>query len=130
MAISHIIRAEEHLSNTPRQVFILQSLGHALPAFAHVPFVAEPGSKNKLSKPKLKEYLKNKDFAELVERGAKIARSVDLGILPDDLSPVFNSRSGAAANPGPTGIWERLLRLFGMGSDAKGGLANSPMEAR
>ena len=51
--ISHVIRAEEHLSNTPRQVFVAQSLGYGLPEFAHVPFVAEPGSKNKLSKRKL-----------------------------------------------------------------------------
>ena len=47
--ISHVIRAEEHLSNTPRQIFIAQSLGYPLPEYAHLPYVAEPGSKNKLS---------------------------------------------------------------------------------
>ena len=52
--ISHVIRAEEHLSNTPRQIFIAQSLGYPLPEYAHVPFVAEPGSRNKLSKRKLR----------------------------------------------------------------------------
>ena len=72
--ITHVIRAEEHLSNTPRQVFIVQSLGYPLPQYAHLPFVAEPGSRNKLSKRKLDKYLKNKDFAELVRaRRAKIA---------------------------------------------------------
>ena len=76
MGITHVIRAEEHLSNTPRQVFILQSLGRSLPQFAHLPFVAEPGSRNKLSKRKLKEYLKNRDFAELVGRGERIARAM------------------------------------------------------
>src|SRR3712207_7010477 len=45
MRISHVIRAEEHLSNTPRQIFIAQGLGYDLPEYAHVPFVAEPGSK-------------------------------------------------------------------------------------
>src|SRR6185436_15542839 len=60
--ISHVIRAEAHLSNTPRQIFILESLGYPRPAYAHLPFVAEPGSKNKLSKRKIKEYLKNPDF--------------------------------------------------------------------
>ncbi len=59
MRISHVIRAEEHLSNTPRQIFIAQSLGYALPEYAHLPFVAEPGSKVKLSKRKLDKYLKN-----------------------------------------------------------------------
>jgi glutamyl-tRNA synthetase len=88
MGITHIIRAEEHLSNTPRQVFILQSLGFPLPAFAHLPFVAEPGSKNKLSKRKLKEYLKNKDFAELVERGERIARRLGIEPSPGSFSPV------------------------------------------
>ena len=60
--ISHVIRAEEHLSNTPRQVFIAQSLGYPLPEYAHLPFVAEPGSHNKLSKRKLDKYLKNRDL--------------------------------------------------------------------
>ena len=62
--ISHVIRAEEHLSNTPRQIFIAQALGYPLPQYAHLPFVAEPGSRNKLSKRKLDKYLKNRDFAE------------------------------------------------------------------
>ena len=44
MEITHVIRAEEHLSNTPRQVFIAQQLGYDVPEFAHVPFVAEPGA--------------------------------------------------------------------------------------
>ena len=42
--ITHVIRAEEHLSNTPRQIFIAQALGYPLPAYAHLPYVAEPGS--------------------------------------------------------------------------------------
>ena len=68
--ITHVIRAEEHLSNTPRQIFIAQSLGYPLPAYAHLPYVAEPGSKNKLSKRKLDKYLKNRDFALVNEHGA------------------------------------------------------------
>ena len=36
----------------------------SLPQYAHLPFVAEPGSKNKLSKRKLDKYLKNHDFAQ------------------------------------------------------------------
>jgi glutamyl-tRNA synthetase len=88
MGITHIIRAEEHLSNTPRQVFILQSLGAALPQFAHLPFVAEPGSRNKLSKRKIREYMKNRDFSELVARGNKIASALKLETGPDTFSPV------------------------------------------
>jgi glutamyl-tRNA synthetase len=50
MAITHVVRAEEHLSNTFSQVLVFEALGVALPQFAHVPYVAEPGSKKKLSK--------------------------------------------------------------------------------
>src|SRR5262245_49271742 len=71
--ISHVIRAEEHLSNTPRQVFIAQSLGYPLPEYAHVPFVAEPGSRNKLSKRKLAQYLKNAEFKRLYDHAVEIA---------------------------------------------------------
>jgi glutamyl-tRNA synthetase len=88
MGITHIIRAEEHLSNTPRQVFILQALGATPPRFAHLPFVAEPGSRNKLSKRKIREYMKNRDFADLVARGNKIAAALKLDTGPDTFSPV------------------------------------------
>jgi glutamyl-tRNA synthetase len=50
MAITHVVRAEEHLSNTFAQVLVLEALGHPLPQIAHVPYVAAPGSKKKLSK--------------------------------------------------------------------------------
>ena len=53
LAMTHVIRAEEHLSNTPRQAFIALSLGYELPTSAHLPLVAEPGSRTKLSKRKL-----------------------------------------------------------------------------
>ncbi len=89
MGITHVIRAEEHLSNTPRQVFILQSLGCPLPQYAHLPYVAEPGTKNKLSKRKVKQYLQNKDFAELVERGNRIATTLGINTDPDLFSPVL-----------------------------------------
>jgi len=69
MKITHVIRAEEHLSNTPRQIFMLEGLGYPRPEFAHLPFVAEPGSKNKLSKRKIAQYLKNPDFKKVYEHG-------------------------------------------------------------
>ncbi len=74
MKISHVIRAEEHLANTPRQVFMLEGLGYPRPEYAHVPFVAEPGSKNKLSKRKIAQYLKNPDFKKVYEHGAELER--------------------------------------------------------
>lgn len=87
--ITHVIRAEEHLSNTPRQIFIAQSLGYALPAYAHLPYVAEPGSKQKLSKRKLDKYLKNKDFAEVYEQGRAIAAALGREVAPETFNPVI-----------------------------------------
>ena len=87
--ITHVIRAEEHLSNTPRQVFILQSLGYRLPQYAHLPFVAEPGSRNKLSKRKLDQYLKNKGFAALMEHGQQVADRLHLATSRDTFNPVI-----------------------------------------
>ena len=49
MRISHIIRAEEHLSNTPRQILVYQALGYQLPVFAHVSMILAP-DRSKLSK--------------------------------------------------------------------------------
>lgn len=82
--ISHVIRAEEHLSNTPRQIFIAQSLGYNIPEFAHIPFVSEPGSKKKLSKRKLNDYLKHRDFKKLNDHGFQIMNQ--LGKTPDENS--------------------------------------------
>jgi glutamyl-tRNA synthetase len=87
--ITHVIRAEEHLSNTPRQIFIAQSLGYALPEYAHLPYVAEPGSKNKLSKRKLDKYLKNRDFAQISEHGQAIAAAMGLATTADTFNPVI-----------------------------------------
>lgn len=89
MAITHVIRAEEHLSNTPRQVFIAQALGYDLPEYAHLPYVAEPGSKNKLSKRKLDKYLKNRDFAALNDYGNRVAERVGLQTAAETFNPVI-----------------------------------------
>lgn len=89
LGITHVIRAEEHLSNTPRQIFIAQSLGYPLPKYAHLPYVAEPGSKNKLSKRKLDKYLKNRDFAQVNAHGEAIARRLGLRTSAETFNPVI-----------------------------------------
>jgi len=89
MGITHVIRAEEHLSNTPRQVFIARSLGYPLPEYAHLPFVAEPGSHNKLSKRKLDQYLKNADFARITAHGKAVAAAIGLPAGTESFNPVI-----------------------------------------
>lgn len=39
MKITHVIRAEEHLSNTPRQILLFQALGFSLPIFGHISLI-------------------------------------------------------------------------------------------
>jgi glutamyl-tRNA synthetase len=68
MRITHVVRAEEHLSNTFPQLLVFEALGIEPPAFAHVPFVAAPNSRKKLSK---------RDGA------VGLDHYIDLGYLPD-----------------------------------------------
>ena len=60
-----------------------------MPKYAHLPYVAEPGSKTKLSKRKLAKYLKSRDFAQRVEHGANIAQRIGLQTDPDTFNPVI-----------------------------------------
>src|SRR5207244_3521520 len=42
MEITHVIRGEDHISNTPRQILLYEALGFSLPAFAHLAMVMGP----------------------------------------------------------------------------------------
>src|SRR6266853_2405870 len=49
MQITHVLRGDDHISNTPKQIAVYRALGAALPVFGHVPMIAGPDGK-KLSK--------------------------------------------------------------------------------
>jgi len=49
MNITHVIRGEDHISNTPRQILIQEALGAPRPVYAHIPLILAPG-RSKLSK--------------------------------------------------------------------------------
>src|SRR3989442_1403711 len=49
MAITHVVRGDDHISNTPKQILLYQSIGAPLPLFAHVPLILGP-DKKRLSK--------------------------------------------------------------------------------
>ncbi len=49
MAITHVLRGDDHISNTPKQIALYQALGSPIPVFAHVPMINGPDGK-KLSK--------------------------------------------------------------------------------
>jgi glutamyl-tRNA synthetase len=49
MGITHVVRGQDHVSNTPRQLMLLQALGEQPPAYAHIPLLHGPDGA-KLSK--------------------------------------------------------------------------------
>ena len=51
MKITHVIRGQDHLTNTHKQVLLYEALGATVPQFAHLPLIAAPG-REKLSKRK------------------------------------------------------------------------------
>jgi len=70
MGINHIIRGDDHISNTPKQILLYMALGWKIPHFAHVPLILGP-DKKRLSK----------------RHGAtSLEEYRDLGILPEALS--------------------------------------------
>src|SRR4030088_1717239 len=51
MAITHVIRGQDHLTNTHKQILLYEALGASVPQFAHLPLILAP-NKGKLSKRK------------------------------------------------------------------------------
>jgi glutamyl-tRNA synthetase len=49
MGITHVIRGDDHLNNTPRQILLYEALGHPIPHFGHVPMILG-ADKTRLSK--------------------------------------------------------------------------------
>ncbi len=49
MKISHVIRGEDHISNTPKQIAVIEALGFGVPRYAHIPLTLAP-DRTKLSK--------------------------------------------------------------------------------
>src|ERR671917_72014 len=119
MEISHVIRGDDHLSNTPRQILIHQALGNTLPAFAHVPMVLGP-DKKKLSKRHgaahveefaAQGYLPEALFNYLALLGAGYAADEEI-FSPAELAAVaapMLAESGAAS---PAELERDLLRLI------------------
>jgi glutamyl-tRNA synthetase len=52
MEISHVIRGEDHLSNTPKHILLFRALGYPEPRFAHLPLILNP-DRSKMSKRKV-----------------------------------------------------------------------------
>lgn len=87
-AITHVIRAEEHLTNTAVQALLFEALDAPHPEFAHIPFVAAPATTRKLSKRDLKKYATSPPFRSLFEIGDSVLKPLGLEIS-DALNPVM-----------------------------------------
>src|SRR5919106_1452303 len=51
MQVSHVIRGEDHLSNTPKHIALIRALGYREPVFGHIPLILNP-DRSKMSKRK------------------------------------------------------------------------------
>jgi glutamyl-tRNA synthetase len=81
MRITHVIRGDDHIPNTPKQILLYQALGAPVPAFAHLPMILG-GDGRKLSK----------------RHGATaVGDYAQLGVLPEAL---FNFLALLGWNPG------------------------------
>lgn len=69
MAITHVIRGEDHISNTPKQIHIFKALGYSIPEFGHLPMILGP-DRSRLSKR---------------HGAASIAEYAEMGYLPEAL---------------------------------------------
>jgi len=93
--VSHIIRGDDHLTNTPRQVQLFQAMGATLPRFAHLPLIL------------------GEDRAPLSKRhGATAVRAYrEDGYLPDALMN-FLARLGWAYGDQEIFSWQELAEKF------------------
>lgn len=109
MRISHVIRAEEHLSNTPVQQLLFETLGYEIPNFAHIPFVAGPGGKKKLSKRDLEQYRKNPQFKKMFDAAEFVfpKLGLDASLSLDPVMVEYYEKIGYL----PDGVFNALSRL-------------------
>jgi len=95
MGITHVIRGDDHLNNTPRQIHLVEALGYPRPAYAHLPMIL--GS----------------DGAKLSKRhgAVNILEYRDAGFLPD---AVLNYLARLGWSHGNQEVFSReeMIRLF------------------
>ena len=90
MKISHVIRGEDHLSNTPKQILMQKALGFPEPVYAHLPLILNP-DKSKMSKRfadvALSQYRENGYLPEVM-----LNFTAFLGWHPKDNQEIFSKK--------------------------------------
>lgn len=116
MRISHVVRAEEHLSNTPKQQLLWEALGVTPPTWAHVPVIVNE-KRQKLSKRRdkvaLESYREEGYLAEAMVNYLMLlgwGPGDDREIMPwSEMVPLFKLED---VNPSPAFFDEKKLRAF------------------
>jgi glutamyl-tRNA synthetase len=109
MGITHVVRGNDHLNNTPRQIQIYQALGYPLPQFGHVSMILGP-DKKKLSK----------------RHGAQsVMEYQKLGYLPQALVN-YLVRLGWAYGDQEEFTREELIQKFGLEAVGRSAAAMNP----
>jgi glutamyl-tRNA synthetase len=110
MGITHVIRGNDHLNNTPRQIQIYQALGYPIPQFGHVPMILGPDKKKLSKRHGAQSVMEYKNFGYLPQ--AVVNYLVRLGwsygdqeeFTREELIEKFSleavGKSAAAINPG------------------------------
>lgn len=99
MGITHVIRGDDHLNNTPRQMHMIEALGYVVPAYGHLPMILG-GDGAKLSK----------------RHGAiNVLEYRDAGYLPDALLN-YLVRLGWSHGDQEVFSREEMIRLFDIGA--------------
>jgi len=109
MEMTHVIRGDDHVNNTPRQVLIYEAFGFDLPHFAHVPMILGP-DKTRLSK----------------RHGAtSVTAYKDMGFLPE---AVVNYLVRLSWSHGDQEIFSReeLIEFFDIGDVGKSAAVFNP----
>lgn len=88
LQITHVIRSEEHLTNTSIQMLVFQALGAKPPEFAHIPYVAAPATTKKLSKREIGKYRSNPQFKKLFDLADAVLPKIGLSVS-EALNPVM-----------------------------------------
>jgi glutamyl-tRNA synthetase len=116
MGITHVIRAEEHLPNTPKQQLLWEALGRTPPIWAHVPVVVN-AKRQKLSKRRdkvaLEQYRDEGYLADAMRNYLMLlgwAPGGDREIVP--WSVIENEFRLEEVNPSPAFFDEQKLRAF------------------
>lgn len=100
MKITHVIRGQDHLTNTHKQVLIYEALGATVPRFAHLPLISAPG-REKLSKRK---------HGEVVS----VTTYRDRGFIPDAFVNFLALLGWSPGEGGEIAPREELIKRFSL----------------